>query len=405
MTSHPKQNIGCFTADFRGKKVAIGGRVFPVGFFFCNSLNEYWREAPNGEHSNPAAGWLIANRLLSTHQPMWNVEDDLLLGYLDEAEAAKLHDNIQYILKVIAKARPFKYLDLDAEKSRCDALFGTESVQLINAYLREKAQHTLNSDSFGLSGNQPNHNEIKRLAEKETHLRDFISTLDFYNKLGLDMNAALDFARGFVERLPYIPRRDENHLIQLAMECMKQVPFGRWNQLYQSTFSPEVEYVAVPKKPHSKNYTVGKRMTFTRFLDFLIADFFEGLHNGHYPQICQNCGRYFLKTNAHAQKYCTFTDPKDPLKRACQAVAAAKGRAAKELAADHPIKAVCENRLKVIRIQLKRERLSKEQAKAAKKVAQERRDRALADAVYANTLYPKEMEQVSIYEAAGIELS
>ena len=123
MASQPKRSIGCFTADFRGNKVTVGGKVFPAGFFFCNALNEYWREAPKGEHSKPDGGWLIVNRLISTHQPMWNVEDNLVLGYLDEAEAARLHDNIQYILKVIAKARPFKYLDLQAEKERCEALF------------------------------------------------------------------------------------------------------------------------------------------------------------------------------------------------------------------------------------------------------------------------------------------
>jgi len=404
MASQHKLSIGCFTADFRGNKVIVGGKVFPAGFFFCNSLNEYWREAPKGEHSKPDGGWLIANRLIFTHQPMWSVEDNLVLGYLDEAEAAKLHENIQYILKIIVKARPFKYLDVQAEKERCEALFGPESVRRINQYLQEKAQHTLHSDSYWLPGNQLPHEEISRIAEEENHLQDFVSTLDFYNKLGLDMNAARDFGKGFAEQLLSLERRDESHLVWLAMECMKQVPFGGWNQPFRKTLSPEVEYVATPKKPRSGNYVVGKRMTFTGFLDFLVADFFEGLHVGHYPQRCENCGRYYLRTNARVQKYCTYTDPNDPLKRSCQAVAAAKGRKAKERYADHPIKSVCESRLKVIRIQLKRGKITEEQAKATKRIAQEQRDKALEDTVYANTLYLREMEQNSIYEAAGIKL-
>jgi hypothetical protein len=155
MASQAKRNIGCFTADFRNNKVAVGGKAFLAGFFFCNALNEYWREAPRGEHSKPDGGWLIANRLIATHQPMWSVEDNLVLGYLDEAEAARLHDNIQYILKVIAKARPFRYLDLQAEKVRCEALFGAESVRRINQHLQEKAQHTLQSGDYWLLGNQP----------------------------------------------------------------------------------------------------------------------------------------------------------------------------------------------------------------------------------------------------------
>jgi hypothetical protein len=69
-----------------------------------NALNEYWREAPDGKHSNPKGNWLIANRLMSTHIPMWNINDSLTIGYLDEAEAAKLHTNILYILNVVANA-------------------------------------------------------------------------------------------------------------------------------------------------------------------------------------------------------------------------------------------------------------------------------------------------------------
>jgi len=283
-------------------------------------------------------------------------------------------------------------------------LFGAESVRHINQYLQEKAQHTLQSGSYWLPGNQPNRDEISQLAEEENHLQDFVSTLDFYNKLGSDMNAARDFGKGFAERLSSLERRDESHLVQLAMECIAQSPFGHWNQPFSRTLLPDMEYVATPKKPRSSNYIVGKRMTFTRFLDFLVADFFEGLHVGHYPQRCENCGRYYLKTNARAQKYCTYTDPNDSLKRSCQAVAAAKGRKAKESYTDHPIKAICESRLKIIRIQLKRGKITEEQAKAAKRIAQERRDKALEDTIYANTLYAREMEQDAIFEAAGIKL-
>jgi hypothetical protein len=393
---NPKRNIGCFTADFRDKKVAVGGKAFHAGFFFMNAQNEYDREAPDGGNSSPKGNWLIMSRLISVHQSMWNVQDGLLLGVLDEAEAAKLHEQIQYILNVIAKARPFRYLDLEAERERCDALFGAESVRRINVHLQEKAQHTLQTDRH------PNHDEILRIAGEEKHLQDYVTALDFYNKIGYDMNAALDFGRGFIKRLSTLEKRDENHLIQLAMACMAEVPFGRWNNAYQTTLAPNVEYIALPKKPKGGNYVVGKRMTFTRFLDFLVADFFEGLHAGHYPQQCENCGRYYLKTNARHQKYCTGVDPNDPKHRTCQAVAAAKGREAKELAADHPIKYAYENRLKSIRTHVKRDKISEDDAARAAAVALERMQRALWDNVYANGDYKTEIKQPSIYAAAGV---
>jgi len=215
------------------------------------------------------------------------------------------------------------------------------------------------------------------------------------------MNAALDFGKGFVKKIAEIEKRDENHLVRLAVDCLKQVPFSRWNKPFQKSISPDLEYLAIPKKPKSKNYVVGKRMTFVRFSDFLAADFFEGLHVGHYPQLCENCGRYYLKTNARLQKYCTLTDPNDLLTRTCQAVAAAKGRAAKER---HPLKYPFDNRMKTIRTHVKRGKITEKQATVATRITRDRFEKAMEDTVYANTKYKIEIGQDSIYEAAGIKL-
>ena len=276
-------------------------------------------------------------------------------------------------------------------------LFGADSVQRINRLLKERAQYALQNDMYS----RPDSSEIRRLENEQAHFDDYLTTLDYYYKIGEDMNAALDFGKAFVKRLPELEKRDESHLIPLAVDCMKKVPFEKWNHPFQKTLSPDVEYVAMPKKPKSKNYVVGKRMTFLRFLDFLVADFFEGLNAGHYPQLCENCNRYYLKTNARFQRYCTFTDPNDSLKRTCQAVAAAKGRAAK---AKNIIKEPFDNRLKTIRTHVKRTKIDEAQAEIAARIARDRFERAMEDTVYANTLYKTEIGQDSIYEAAGIKL-
>lgn len=397
MNKNLKRNIGCFTADYRDKKVIVGGKVFLAGHFFMNSLNEYWKEAPDGANSNPSDDWLIGNRLMSTHLHMWDVQDDIVTGRLDENVAAKVHESIQYILRVIRRAKPFCYLDLAAEKERCDSLFGAESISRINRFLQMHAQYALQGDSYS----RPDSVEIRQLKEEQKHMDSYLTTLDYYYNLGNDMNAALDFGTAFVKRIAHLEKRDESHLIRLAMDCMKQVPFGRWNKPFQKVISPDVEYVAMPKAPKSNNYVVGKRMTFVRFLDFLAADFFEGLHAGHYPLLCENCDRYYLKTNARLQKYCTFTDPNDPSKRTCQAVAAAKGRAAKER---HPLKYPYENRMKTIRTHVMRGKITEEQAAIAAEITRERFWKAMEDVVYANTLYVTEIGQDSIYKAAGIKL-
>jgi hypothetical protein len=142
-------------------------------------------------------------------------------------------------------------------------------------------------------------------------------------------------------------------------------------------------------------------MTFTRFMDFLVVDFFEGLHSGHYPQLCENCRRYYLKTNARFQKYCIRADPNDKWGRTCQAVAAAKGRAAKE---KHPLKHPYTTRLKTICTHTKRGKITEEQAIVAKQIAKDCYDRALMDTDYANSQYLADIGQDMLYISAGIEL-
>ena len=390
------KGIGCFTADFRNKKVVVGKKAFPIGHYFTSSLNEHWIDAPDGTKSDPKGNWLIANRIMATHFNMENTQNSIIAGRIDESSADKIYDSIKYIFDRIKREKPFCYLDLEYEKNRYELLFGKESVKRINHFLHERAQYTLQEDYFKL----PDFTEIEQLADEQTHYYDYLTTIDYYYNIGVDMNAALDFGKGFVKQLPNLEKRDESHLILLAMDCIKNAPFIKRNKPFQKTLSPIVEYIAMPKKPKSKNFVVGKRMTFVRFLDFLVADFFEGLHVGHYPQLCENCKRYYLKTNARVQKYCTLPDPNDPSKRTCQAVAAAKGRAAKER---HPLKYPYENRIKTIRTHVKRGKITEEQAAAAARVAKNCVDKALYDSVYANTKYKTEIGQEYIYKEAGIK--
>lgn len=398
------RNIGSFTADFRDGNVTVGNKTFPAGFFFMNALNEYWRDAPDGVDSDPNSDWLIANRLIMTHLPMWNIMDDITIGYIDETEAAKLHDNIIYILNVIRKAQPFRYLDLAAENEHCDSLFGEVSINRINQFLKEKARLTLNSEDHWLSHKHPNTVEIKRLAIEESHYDEYRNTLTFYNHLGNDMAAVRDFGREFVMRLETIEKKDESHLAALAMECMGQTPFGRWSKEFQNILSPAVEYLAIPKLPKRKTYTVGKRMTFTRFLDFLIADFFEGLHFGHYPKRCAICKRYFLRTDARNQMYCEDIDPNDPKKRLCRKVAMDKGRKAREKGKDHPLKRKLATRLNTIRVHVAKGKITIEEAGRAKKVAQNLCKRALRDNDYAKNSYIEDISQDAVYSAAKVLL-
>ena len=150
MNNYFMKSIGCFTADYRNKKVIVGNVVFPAGYYFMNSLNEYWKDAPDGYYSNPKGDWLIANRLLIEHFDKVNIHNGIIAGRLDENSADKIHKSIMYIFNIIKRAKPFRYLDINYEKDRCDVLFGIESVRQINNFLLKRSQYVLQDDFINL---------------------------------------------------------------------------------------------------------------------------------------------------------------------------------------------------------------------------------------------------------------
>lgn len=136
-----------------------------------------------------------------------------------------------------------------------------------------------------------------------------------------------------------------------------------------------------------------KHMHFISFGGMLRADFFEGLSVGHAPKRCAICGRWFLTTDARHTKYCSEICPTDEQGRKCRVIGNLRGRAARELAADHPLNEPYDRRMNTIDQCLKRGTLSPELAAEMKKLAKDKKQRAKADMAYANSTYRMEMEQ------------
>lgn len=162
----------------------------------------------------------------------------------------------------------------------------------------------------------------------------------------------------------------------------------------------KMEIVVVPNPKMPEEMIFARKYGFLRLMDFLVTDFFEGLQAGHAPRQCEICGRYFLTTDGRQQRYCNGYAPGDSRKRSCQAVAARMGRKEREKAATHPVKIICERRCNTIDHHLRSGKLDKEFAITAKRIAREKRDRAIRDNDYFTKQYEEEMTQETIYAEA-----
>ena len=156
-----------------------------------------------------------------------------------------------------------------------------------------------------------------------------------------------------------------------------------------------VQYVSVGDPPK-----LARRMSYVSLVGLLRSDLFEGLAAGHAPRRCAVCGRWFLTLDARHTKYCGGFAPGDKRGRTCRQVGAMRGRGQRELASDHPLKAVYNRRLNTILQSQRRGKLNKETADAMRKLAKDKLQRALSDANYARGSYESEMTQGALLAEA-----
>lgn len=279
---------------------------------------------------------------------------------------SKLYADVQYFLQNIARVKPFCFLDLQAERERCKRIFGEENVAAIIAYLRERLLFNYEHDSGWENHALPQQSDIDRFRTEENRLREFVRTVKFYDELGQGMDNAREIGRMFVAVLEAPTKRTESNLMSMALDCIERYRPGGFTA-FERVMRVQTEYIPVPKTKKRNVFEIGRRMTFERFGDFLLADFFEGLHAGHYPLRCGVCKRYFLQANAHRRKYCSGYAPNDPKGRSCETYAARSNRLAKEYAADYPIKLIYNRRRGTINKHLERGKISAEQADKSKR--------------------------------------
>ncbi|MCL2857251.1 MAG: DUF6076 domain-containing protein [Oscillospiraceae bacterium] len=330
------------------------------------------------------------------------MRDELALGLFNPRHAEKLYDEILYKINAISRAKPFCYLDLDGESERCKQLFSDETANKISEYLRKRALF-YNEDQTGWANHPlPRQSDISEFREGEALLQDYIKMIAFYEELGCGIDSAHQIGKAFVAALEAPVKRSEGNLMAMALQCIAEYrPHGF--TVFDRDMRVNMEYVSVQKNKSAS--VISRRMTFERFGDFLLADFFEGLHVGHYPLLCGVCKRYFLQMTARHRKYCDGYAPDDTKGRSCVAFAARSKRLlAKELSADRPLNEIYNTRRGTIDKHVQRGKITLEQAAAAKRYIEKLHDKAEFDNDYFNNEYKEDMEQEAVYAAVGIKL-
>lgn len=384
-----RNDFSDFTADFWGDRVRLAGKSYLSGQFVVAALNIKVDDR--------------AFLMMDSRYPD-DLHDEIENGFLYKKTFDKVKEAILRSFERMQQIPPFKMLDTDHyEAHRLERMFSESNCELLQRYLLLKGKLSENCFVEPFYRTEVDKQQENLLRDGQYELAELIKTLRFYTTVSSDIVTLTLRARAFVDRLSQMKKFDESHLIAEAY------PLYEWhytqsdiNEDRRSVFKAmhaDIEYVPMKKAGKKKVYVTARRMHFNRLLDFFIADFFEGIHSGHYPKKCGICGRYFLVPNARNQKYCNGKAPGDPQKRSCRRVAAERGRKERETAQSHPIKHLCITRLNTIRAHVKQGKITEEFAAEAKRLAQDLKDRALHDEKYAAKQYRQDMTQDAIYAA------
>ena len=366
--------LGFLTAVYRDGRVYIGGKSYPAGTFAVHLLNQYYK----GD---------TAARIAVFRQSNWNVREQLCAGYLNKSDFLKAGEEILTILQTLPKLKPFSALEIAAEKQQIAKLFTESNAAAILDYLRRRAAVAKTDEgSIALNVFPPEYDKVL-FKNGKTMCATVLSTLRFYDAIPEDMRKAFELLKRFVSRVDEADRFDERHLLPIATEI-----FGT------NSFPLHTEYIALPKRRNSRILVTARRMTFASYYSFVLTDFFEGLHHGHYPRRCEVCKQYFLMQSARRQKYCTYgTAPElyHGEKISCRRYAIIQGKA--ERAKDNPLKAAYDRRCSAIRSEKSRGTISAEFAQVAQALAKRRLEQAEEDDAYAKTSYYADLQRAKLY--------
>ena len=364
-----------FTADYRDGRVVFVGKSYPAGVFATHLLGQFY--------INDTAARIAVFRDDLNYHILKQLND----GYLNVTEFVKTGANTLEALKALPKLRPFDGMNIEEIRNSVTTLFTAETGQKICEYFADKAKLSLLTQDEIAAGTADRMKTATDLTLIENNITEIKSILLFFDTLADDLILAHGNLLKFCNRIDEAERLDEAHLLPLALEIF-----------VDHHFTQSGRYISVKKNAKSVTGTVAKKLNFDSYYSFILTDFFEGLHYGHYPRKCEICGKHFLMQSARRQKYCSYGIAPELYrgnKITCRKYAAVLNR--KEKAENDPIVSLYNRRCAAIRTECGRGTIAKEYAEIAKRIAKERKQLALNDDKYAKTQYKKDMSREVLY--------
>ena len=361
-------NQNLLTLDFWQNKVTYAGQTLPTGSIGCAAMNI----------TDEQIGELVQLAI-----PLAAVVELIKVGTPTTEHFAAAKESVLQITQMMRSTPPFSLFDFPADGHDIHQIFSDEYIENAIAYI--KAAQELGIAAALDEQYKKGVGIVKLISELAQLGRTLMiykqGMIDFAHKLHDSKRTPDGYAAAFAEHFP----KDET----LSPDNSAWMQLTNTTMQYVSAVMPEK---AIPQ--------LVKRMHYVSFVGMFRSDLFEGLCVGHAPRLCPICGKWFLTTDARQTKYCGGLAPGDKLGRTCRQIGNLKGREQRELADDHPIRAIYNRRMNTITQYLRRGTLDKQTAAVMKRLAKDKLERAIFDHKYAKGSFEAEMSQDALLNEA-----
>ena len=361
-------NQNLLTLDFWQDKVTYGKQTVPIGTIGCAALNITDEQ--------------IA-ALTTLCQPLNEIILMLGTGNVDVSVFPVAEEALLKIIRFLQKTEPFSFLDLATDEKEMHRLFDEEHIENIVAYI--KAAQEIGA--------------VAAFDEKYSRGVGVLKLIQVMAQLGGTLQIHKQSMTAFAHALHDSQRTPDGYATAFAEHFSNTDKLSLNDPSWMALSNTTIQYVS-SVMPEKEIPQLVKRMHYVFFVGMFRSDLFEGLCVGHAPRKCPICGKWFLTTDARQTKYCGGLAPGDKLGRTCRQIGNLKGREQRELADDHPIRAIYNRRMNTVTQYLHRGTLDKQTADVMKELAKDKLERAIFDVAYAKGSYEKEMEQTALLQEA-----
>ena len=361
-------NQNLLTLDFWQDKVTYGKHTVPIGTIGCAALNITDEQI---------------TKLTTLCHPLSNIILMLGTGNVDVSVFPVAETALWKIICFLQKTKPFSFLDLATDEKELHRLFDEEHIENIVAYIEA-------TQDIGA---------VAAFDEKYSRGVGILKLIQVMAQLGGTLQIYKQSMTAFAHALHDSKRTPDGYAAAFAEQFPKDETLSPDNSMWMQLTNTTMQYVSsvMPEKGIPQ---LVKRMHYVSFVGMFRSDLFEGLCVGHAPRKCPICGKWFLTTDARQTKYCGGLAPGDKLGRTCRQIGNLKGREQRELADDHPIKAIYTRRMNTITQYLRRGTLDEQTAAVMKQLAKDKLERAIFDVAYAKGNYETEMSQDALFNEA-----